>query len=90
MMIAKMCKINEWITRYNTENTGLSLDLSKWGVPIKLKYDDWKEDEIKKKLHLSLHVKKKVAVELTNLCNTLQSKQFTEKLEKTKVDASFF
>ena len=43
-MLTKMCKINERITHFNMENTGLSLDLSEWGVLIKLKYDDWKED----------------------------------------------
>ena len=90
IMIEKLAKINKWITNYNMENTGLTLDLSKWGVPIKLKYDEWKEDEIRKKLHLSLFVKKTVAVDLTNLCNALQSKPNRESPPKSKADARFF
>ena len=90
IMIQKVGKINKWITNYNMENTGLTLDLSKWGVPIKLKYDDWKEDEIRKKLHLSVLVKKTVAVDLTILCNTLQSNPHRKSPSKKQADASFF
>ena len=57
-----------------TGNNTLFLDLTKWGgLPFNLIYSDWKENDIKKKLHLSYNVKKKVAIDLNNLCDVLQT-----------------
>ena len=75
--------INNWINSFNAGETGLNLDMSKFGISesssidggIRFAYEDWKEDEVNKKLHLSYAVKKKVAVEVTELCNALQHKQ---------------
>ena len=81
--IHRIKKINSWIKSFNAEKTGLTLDMSKYGISknfsvndrIQFVYEDWKEEEIHKKLHLSYNVKKKVAVEVTEICNALQYKK---------------
>ena len=71
-LIEKIETINKWIANFNEKETGLSFDLSKWGVEgdilstteLKLKYGDWKENDIRKKLHLSHHIKKSLQLRL--------------------------
>jgi hypothetical protein len=94
--IERTRRVNSWIKSFNTKETELILDLSKFGIKgnssntngIQFVYEDWKEDEIHKKLHLSYVVKKKVAVEVTELCNVLQNKKKT-KIPDIEVASSF-
>ena len=59
--IEKTKQVNDWILKFNSMATGLTLDLSKFGIRkvsnfndgIQFVYSAWKENEIHKKLHLS-------------------------------------
>ena len=61
-MTARIKHINEWIENFNTCESGLSLDLSQFGVDNDIDknekithiLEDWKEVETRKKLHFSL------------------------------------
>ena len=77
-MTARIKHINEWIEKFNASESGLSFDLSQFGIEnsldengkIKHILEDWKEVSIKKKLHFSIKPKDKGAVHFTNLCNS--------------------
>ena len=79
-MTSRIKHINEWIETFNLSETCLALDLSKFGVESYLDIDgkikhvseDWKEVDTKKKLHFSLKIKDKVAVNFTKLCNNFE------------------
>ena len=78
-MLNKVRKVNRWIYKFNRNQTGLQLDISKYGVIgdpsegsyINHEYKDWREPNVDKKLHLVDSVKEKIAAELIELYKKL-------------------
>ena len=76
-IVARIKHINDWIDNFNKMESGHSLDLSKLGIKsdqgengkIIHIFEEWKEVDIKKKLHFSIKIKDKGGVHFTNLCN---------------------
>ena len=76
--IQKIKTVNNWVDGFNRSNSGLSLNLSSYGSltvdgQVVLKYDEWKEVNVNKKLHFSSDIKRKVAVDLSKLTETLSN-----------------
>ena len=76
--IQKIKTVNNWVEDFNRSNSGLSLNLASYGSltvdgQVALKYDEWKEVNVNKKLHFSSDIKRKVAVDLSKLTETLSN-----------------
>eukprot|EP00088_Acartia_fossae_P001606 TRINITY_DN10633_c0_g2_i1.p1 TRINITY_DN10633_c0_g2~~TRINITY_DN10633_c0_g2_i1.p1 ORF type:complete len:376 (-),score=56.54 TRINITY_DN10633_c0_g2_i1:243-1370(-) len=79
-MTDKIRKVNAWIHNFNDESTGLHMKIHLNGVEgdpdtqfLKHKYDDWNEPEVHRKLHLSSHVKDKIAGEIIQLFRDIKA-----------------
>jgi len=78
-MLDKVRKVNKWIFEFNRTQTGYQLDLGQFGVigdplvgdKIKYRYNDWREPDIRRKLHLVDSVKNNIAKDLVKLYRKL-------------------
>lgn len=80
----KVRKVNNWIESWNTAETGLHLKLHLNGVvgdpdkdiegtDIIHRYEDWKEPQVSRKLHLTNNVKDKVALQVLQLFRDIKN-----------------
>jgi len=78
-MLEKVRKVNRWIYKFNKEETGYQLDLGQCGVigdplvgeRIEYRYSDWREPDVRRKLHLVDSVKTSIAKDLVTLYKKL-------------------
>ena len=68
-MIFKINSVNKFITKYNMDNSHISVNLHNYGSEfinqtLYFKYNEWKEVDKVKKLHFAFSVKKKIAEQI--------------------------
>lgn len=79
-MLHKIREVNKWIKEFNHEETGLHLEIGKYGVigdPMKGRkvqhnYLEWNEKIVARKLHLVPEVKNKIAPDLVSVFRRMQ------------------
>ena len=78
-MLEKVRTVNRWIRDFNSDETGVQLDLGQYGVRgdptrgdhINHCYTDWREPAVEKKLHLTDRVKNEIAEDLVRVFKRL-------------------
>jgi len=79
-MLDKVREVNRWIEQYNMDETGIMLDLGKRGVEgnpmegssVLHRYQDWRENLVEKKLHLTQDIKDDIARELVDVFSDMR------------------
>lgn len=79
--LSKIIKINQWIKDFNTETTGLTVNLDAQGVHdiptdasrgVQHKYEEWNEPQWSRMLHLSPDAKSIIAREVLDVFKKLE------------------
>ena len=78
-MLKKVRSVNKWVEGFNRRETGVQFDIGKYGVignpsegdNVLHSYQDWKEPQIGRKLHLTDNVKNEIAFDLVNVFKRL-------------------
>jgi len=80
-MTQKVREVNAWIQKFNESETGQQLKLHLNGVvgdpdhqDLVFKYEEWKEPDRTKKLHLTNEVKNKVAAQVIGVFKKMKCK----------------